>query len=75
MIPKAHVPPRPQGRVGIVGDARMDDRGQGPVMYVTRMDAVLNRWFTSYEEARASLQSEGGYLDQSAQAGDGVPER
>lgn len=31
-------------------------------MYVPRMDAVLNRWFTSYEEARASLESEGGYL-------------
>ena len=31
-------------------------------MYVPRMDAVLNRWFTSYEEARASLEAEGGYL-------------
>jgi hypothetical protein len=31
-------------------------------MYVPRMDAVLNRWFTNYEEARASLDSEGGYL-------------
>jgi len=33
-----------------------------PVMYVPRMNAVLNRWFTSYAEARASLESEGGYL-------------
>jgi hypothetical protein len=33
-----------------------------PIMYVTRMDAVLNRWFTAYENARASLESEGGYL-------------
>ena len=33
-----------------------------PVMYVARMDAVLNRWFTSYEDARASLQSQGGFL-------------
>jgi hypothetical protein len=33
-----------------------------PIMYVTRMDAVLNRWFTTYENARASLESEGGYL-------------
>ena len=33
-----------------------------PIMYVTRMDAVLNRWFTTYEDARASLESEGGYL-------------
>ena len=31
-------------------------------MYVPRMDAVLNRWFTSYPEARASLEAEGGYL-------------
>ena len=31
-------------------------------MYVSRMDAVLNRWFTSYEEARSSLEREGGYL-------------
>ena len=35
---------------------------EGPNMYVTRMDAVLNRWFTTYEEARASLEAEGGYL-------------
>jgi hypothetical protein len=34
----------------------------GPIMYVARMDAVLNRWFTTYEAARASLDSEGGYL-------------
>lgn len=40
----------------------MDSRDQGPVMYLTRMDAILNRWFTTYEAARASLQSEGGYL-------------
>jgi len=36
--------------------------GMGPVMYVPRMDAFLNRWFTSYEAARQSLDSEGGYL-------------
>jgi hypothetical protein len=35
---------------------------EGPIMYVSRMDAVLNRWFTSYEEARSSLETEGGYL-------------
>ena len=34
----------------------------GPIIYVSRMDAVLNRWFTTYEEARASLDAEGGYL-------------
>jgi hypothetical protein len=33
-----------------------------PVMYVSRMDAFLNRWFTSYDEARASLDTQGGYL-------------
>ena len=38
------------------------NRDEGPVMYVARMDAILNRWFTAYAEARASLHSEGGYL-------------
>ena len=33
-----------------------------PVMYVASMDAVVNRWFTTYEKARASLDAEGGYL-------------
>ena len=37
-------------------------RDPGPVMYVARMDAILNRWFTTYAEARASLRAEGGYL-------------
>lgn len=31
-------------------------------MYVARMDAIVNRWFTTYEAAKASLRSEGGYL-------------
>ena len=31
-------------------------------MYVPCRDAFLNRWFTSYEEARASLDAQGGYL-------------
>ena len=31
-------------------------------MYVPEMDAILNRWFTTYEAARASLDAEGGYL-------------
>jgi hypothetical protein len=34
----------------------------GPPMYVPQMDAVLNRWFTNYEQARASLEQESGYL-------------
>lgn len=39
-----------------------DSQTEAPVMYAPRMDAVLNRWFTSYVEARASLEAEGGYL-------------
>ena len=39
-----------------------DDRCAGPAMYVSSMDVIMNRWFTSYEEARASLEQEGGYL-------------
>ncbi|MCA1631003.1 MAG: hypothetical protein LC785_01125 [Acidobacteria bacterium] len=35
---------------------------EATLMYVSRMDAVLNRWFTTYDEARASRESEGGYL-------------
>jgi hypothetical protein len=26
------------------------------------MDAILSRWFTTYEDARASREAEGGYL-------------
>ena len=40
----------------------MNPRDEGPVMYVESMDAIVNRWFTIYEEARSSLQAEGGYL-------------
>lgn len=39
-----------------------DSQPEAPVMYVPRMDAVLNRWFRSYAEARTSLEAEGGYL-------------
>jgi hypothetical protein len=42
----------------------MNPRDEGPVMYVGSMDAVVNRWFTNYEDARASLRVEGGYLFQ-----------
>ena len=31
-------------------------------MYVSGMAVVLNRWFTTYEEARSVLESDGGYL-------------
>ena len=33
-----------------------------PALYVPSMDAIVSRWFTTYEEARASLDAEGGYL-------------
>ena len=32
------------------------------MMYVPGMSVFLNRWFRSYEEARASLEREGGFL-------------
>ena len=41
---------------------QMDAHDPVPVMYVARMDAILNRWFTTYGEARASLLADGGYL-------------
>ncbi|MEM1202889.1 MAG: hypothetical protein AAGN66_06625 [Acidobacteriota bacterium] len=31
-------------------------------MYVRGMDVLLNRWFARYEDARASLDEQGGYL-------------
>lgn len=33
-----------------------------PTMWVPRMGGVLSRWFADYDEARASLELEGGYL-------------
>ncbi|MFL6500494.1 MAG: hypothetical protein ACJ8LL_07240 [Candidatus Udaeobacter sp.] len=39
-----------------------DDAATGPAMYVGTMDVYLNRWFATYEEARAARQFEGGYL-------------
>jgi hypothetical protein len=38
------------------------DGGEGSIMYVPRMDPFRNRCFTSYDEARRALDSEGGYL-------------
>jgi len=35
---------------------------QGPTMHSPEMDVFLNRWFTAYEGAKASLDAEGGYL-------------
>ena len=30
--------------------------------YQDNLDVFLNRWFASYEQARASLETEGGFL-------------
>lgn len=32
------------------------------LMYVPAMSAFLNRWYSTYTEARAALDSEGGFL-------------
>lgn len=37
------------------------DRSE-PVMYVSRMDAFLNRWYATYEAAREALDADGGFL-------------
>jgi len=42
--------------------AGMPDHEKGPILYVASMDAFLNRWFTTYEEARRCLDADGGYL-------------
>lgn len=34
----------------------------GPLMYVESMDAFLNQWCSTYEEARTLREAEGGYL-------------
>ena len=34
----------------------------GREMYDPRMDVYLNRWFARYEDARASLEDDGGFL-------------
>jgi hypothetical protein len=40
----------------------METHGEGSLMYVPRMAAILSRWFTTYEDARSSREAEGGYL-------------
>lgn len=35
---------------------------QGREMYERGLEALLNRWFASYEDARASLAEQGGFL-------------
>ena len=39
-----------------------DSEAREPEMWVPRMDAVVSRWFRTYEAARASLTADGGYL-------------
>ena len=39
-----------------------ESRASDTSMWVPSMDAVVSRWFTTYEAARASLDAEGGYL-------------
>ena len=34
----------------------------GKLWYQPNLDVFLNRWFATYEEARRSLESEGGFL-------------
>ena len=38
----------------------MDYRDEEIPMYVATMDAIVNRWFTTYESARASLDRKVG---------------
>jgi hypothetical protein len=38
-----------------------NDRGD-TLWYQPNLDVFLNRWFSTYEDARRSLESEGGYL-------------
>lgn len=33
-----------------------------PVMYVSSMAVFLNRWYASYDDARAARETDGGYL-------------
>jgi hypothetical protein len=40
----------------------MESHGEGSLMYVPRMAAILSRWFTTHEDARSSREAEGGYL-------------
>ena len=39
-----------------------EDTAKSPIMYVGTMDVFLNRWFSTYDEARVARHSDGGYL-------------
>ena len=40
----------------------MNQEGADTLWYQPDLDVFLNRWFSNYEEARRSLESEGGFL-------------
>lgn len=40
----------------------MSEREADTLWYQTNLDVFLNRWFSNYEAARESLESEGGFL-------------
>ncbi len=40
----------------------MSNDDAGSLWYQTNLDVFLNRWFSTYEEARKSLETDGGYL-------------
>ena len=40
----------------------MSNEDAGTLWYQTSLDVFLNRWFANYEDARASLERDGGYL-------------
>jgi hypothetical protein len=40
----------------------MKEIDESTLWYSDKLDVYLNRWFAKYEEARGSLDSEGGYL-------------
>lgn len=40
----------------------MSDENSDTLWYSGKLDVFLNRWFAVYEEARQSLEDEGGFL-------------
>ena len=43
-------------------DRHMSNKRADSIWYQTNLDIFLNRWFSTYEEARESLETHGGYL-------------
>ena len=40
----------------------MSNEDADSIWYQTNLDVFLNRWFSTYNEARSSLANDGGYL-------------